>query len=583
VPPLREDLLLSGIGTSPGIVIGPALLVGRCLASVREIELAPEEVEGELNRFHAALEKSAQQIEELKTQVVELIGEKDAAIFDAHLMLVADKVLIDEVEEQIQTRRRNAEFVFGEVIDGYATALAGVEDAYIRDRLTDIRDVAERVIRNLAGDETVDLRDLSEPCIVVADDLSPSDTAGMDRENVLGFVTSIGSRTSHTAIMARAMGIPAVVGVTGVTEQVVPGDRLIIDGSNGHVMLRPSRNVLRRYRRRLRKQEVWLRNIEAEAELPAETIDGFRVQLAVNIELPTEVAAVKRALGVGIGLFRTEFLFLNATELPDEEQQYRAYRKVTEEIAPQSVIFRTLDIGGDKFLSHLNLPGELNPFLGVRAIRLCLSRPDLFAIQLRAILRASIHGKVRIMFPMISTTEELQQAIHHLNAARRELDRRGQVYHPSIDVGIMIEVPAAAMIADKLAPHIDFFSIGTNDLVQYSLAADRANPEIAYLYQPSHPSIIRMLQRVVEAAYTYGKWVGVCGEMASHPVDAMALIGIGFRDLSVSPPAVGPVKMMIRSLNLAPLREYMDYLHQCGHQGIREKLKAFAKDHGVII
>ncbi|OPZ24866.1 MAG: Phosphoenolpyruvate-protein phosphotransferase [Lentisphaerae bacterium ADurb.BinA184] len=559
----RRGAALSGIGVSAGIVIARALVVGSRRGPVQEVPLAAADVDKEIRRFKAVLQASVEQLEGLRRRVAGILGEKDARIFDAHQAMVADQGLIDEVISRIREKRRNAEFVFAQVIQHYADALSKVDDPFIRDRLADIRDVAGRVIGNLLGEKAVDLACLPRRSILVAHDLSPSDTAALDRGNVLGFATAIGSRTSHTAIMARSMGIPAVVGLAAVLDQVHTGDLLIMDGVHGKVLVNPDAATVGDYRRRIRSQERWLRRIEQDAELPAETLDGFRVQLAANIALPAEVEEIRTSYGVGIGLFRTEYLFINRTSLPTEDEQFEAYRKVAEEIYPHSVIIRTLDVGGDKFLSNLRMPGDLNPFLGVRAIRFCLARPDIFLAQLRAILRASSYGKVRIMFPMIATFEELQKAAARLAQARAELDARHVHYNPNMDIGIMVEVPSAALLADRLARHVDFFSLGTNDLVQYSLACDRANPNISYLYQPSHPSIIRMIQMVVQSAYEHGKWVSVCGEMAGEPVLVPLVLGVGIHELSMSPVSLGPIKRLIRSMRLHEAEGLVDRALAC--------------------
>lgn len=541
---------ISGIGVSAGIAIGPAIVVGCDTPKIVEHELPAAQVEDEIRRFHGALEKSRVQLEELRRRVVDALGEQDAGIFDAHLMIVDDECIRNEVDALIRERRRNADFLFSQVIRRYVQALQQVEDDYIRDRQADIRDVSARIIRNIQGTEKPDLAHLAEPRVVVAHDLSPSDTASMNKSNVIGFATCIGSRTSHTAIMSRSLGIPATVGACDLLEHVENGDMIIVDGFRGTVIVRPTPEELAVYQTRLKAQEEWFQRIIAEATLAAETIDGFRVQLAANIELPAEVESIKKTHGVGIGLFRTEYLFIDKHVLPDEEMQFDAYRRVAEEIYPQSVIIRTLDIGGDKFLSHLDMPSELNPFLGVRAIRFCLRRPDIFQTQLRAILRASAHGKVRIMFPMIASVDELQQALGHLQEARRQLDAKGIPYNRHMDVGIMIEVPSAVVIADKLAPLVDFFSVGTNDLIQYSMAADRSNPAIAYLYQPSHPAIIRMLRDVQNAAFRNGIWVSVCGEAASEPLLAPLLLGAGIQELSMSSSSLARMKRLIRSVRM---------------------------------
>lgn len=547
---LASDVKLSGIGVSAGIVIGRVLFVGRDLGSVQEVELADDELDAEILRFKEALSASEKQIAELRRQVGSVLGENDARIFDAHLLVVGDESLIKEVTERIRSDKRNAEYIFDKVINRYVAALNKVDDDYIRDRITDVRDVANRVIGNLRGEPTTKISQLSEPRVIAANDLSPSETATMDKEHVMAFLTRIGSRTSHTAIMARALNIPAVVGITDLFQLLHNGDRVVLDGLRGELIVRPTDKTVEEYRHRIQSQQRWFQIIESETALPAETIDGFRVQLAANIELPDEVEQIRDSYGVGIGLFRSEYVYINEVSLPTEDEQFESYRMVAERIFPQSVIIRTLDIGGDKFLSSMRLPQELNPFLGMRAIRICLSQPEMFRVQLRAILRASAYGKIRIMFPMITTVEEVKAAREQLEIAKKELKERGIPFNPHPDVGIMIEVPAAAMIADQLAPYVDFFSLGTNDLIQYSLAVDRANPDIAYLYQPCHPSIVRLIQRVVHTAYEHGKWVSICGEMAGEPSLVPLILGLGIHELSMSPVSIGLIKRLIRRMRM---------------------------------
>lgn len=562
-PTSSDNLQLTGIGVSRGIVIARAQLIGRTVQEIHEVVLGPDQVEEEIKRFNQALKASEDQLEGLRARVAKILGERDARIFDGHLLLIADEVIIEEVKERIRSECRNAEFVFDEVIDRYAQALSQVSDSYIRDRLTDIRDVAARVINNLRGVVPLTLDKVTEPSVIIAQDISPSDTAAMNRDNVLGFVTAVGSRTSHSAIMARSMNIPAVVGVTGVVNQISNGDPLIVDGLRGRIIVRPDARTIERYRRRLRSQQEWWRIVEAEMALPAETVDGYRAQLAANIELPEEVEQIRQSYGVGVGLFRTEYLFIDREEIPTEDEQYKAYQQVAEDIFPHSVIIRTLDIGGDKFMSKLQMPVDMNPFLGVRAIRFCLQRPDIFITQLRAILRSTVHGKVRIMFPMIATVEELQKALGFLEEAKDQLSREGIDYSRRMDVGIMIEVPSAAIIADCLAKQVDFFSIGTNDLVQYSLAADRGNPEVAYLYQPGHPSIIRLLKHVADAASHEGKWVSLCGEMASDPLFVPLILGLGIHELSMGIHSIGIVKRLIRRIRMYDAEKLVEEAMTC--------------------
>jgi len=559
-----RNVQATGIGVSAGIVMGQALFVGRDLGTVEEQHLTDEEAQQEVRRFEQALANSEEQLEELRQRVTDIIGEEDARIFDAHLLIIGDNNLIENVKKKIREKRKNAEFIFKESIDHYTKALEQVNDVYIRDRIADIRDVANRVISNLRGEETTDVTKLSEPRIVVSHDLAPSDTASMSRDNVMGMVTRIGSRTSHTAIMARALQVPAVVGLAEAFDLVHNGDFLILDGLRGQVIIDPDEEKIEHYRQKIREQEKWFEMLESEMVLPAETRDGFRVQLAANIALPDEVTSLRESFGVGIGLFRSEYIFINRDQVPTEEEQFKAYCKVAENIFPQSVIIRTLDIGGDKILSNLRVGSELNPFLGIRAIRFSLANRELFNVQLKAILRASAFGKVRIMFPLVSTIEEVEQALECLEKAKQELDAQGISYNRHLDVGVMIEVPAAALLADKLAPHVDFFSIGTNDLVQYSLAVDRANPAVAYLYQPSHPSLLHLIENVVHVAYEHGKWVSVCGEMAGDASLVPLILGLGIHELSMSSVSLAVTKRLIRRIRMYDAENLLRQAFECG-------------------
>lgn len=560
VPPTDT---LYGSGVSPGIVIGKAVVVGTSIVSVREYELAPEKVEGEVLRFASALARARAELEELCDRARQSGDQELVDILEMQVMITADGMIEEEVGGRIRRQRRNAGFLLKNYIDEFCERLAQVGNSLFAERTSDIQDLAVRILRKLVGGESTDLSKLPERCILIAHDFSPSDTAGMDRKNVVAFVTSMGSRTSHTAIMARALGIPAVVGVGEGLAMVDDGDELVVDGNRGRVIVSPDPATLARYRERIEQEAVWRAKIEANAMLPAETRDGFHVSVAANVELAEEVGRLGSMHHAGIGLFRTEFLFVKGGGISDEESQYATYRRVTEAIRPYSVIFRTLDIGGDKFLSHFDVPIEINPFLGMRAIRFCLHREDIFRNQLRAILRASAHGKVRVLFPMITTVDELRSTLAILDDVKADLERRGVPHNPDLDVGIMIEVPAAAMIADKLAPYVDFFSIGTNDLVQYTMAVDRSNPDIAYLYQPGHPSIVRLLDRVVRAANEHGRWVGICGEMAAEPLYLPLVLGLGINELSMSPVAIPIIKDLVRDINMLEAQELVAQAMDC--------------------
>ncbi|MFW5802635.1 MAG: phosphoenolpyruvate--protein phosphotransferase [Verrucomicrobiota bacterium] len=563
---------LVGTGVSAGIVIGRALVWHDPFSNPSRIDLGADAIEDEVHRFSVAIQQSVAQIHELKERVAEALGSRNAAVFDAHVMLVGDQAMLEEVEATIRREQCNAEFAFHTVLNRYQDALRDLKDGYIRDRLADIRDVAARVINNLTGQCGLSLAHLPDPRVVIAHDLTPSETADIDRQNVIGFATEIGSRTSHTAIMARSLSIPAVVGAPQLTNTVYNDEMVILDGYRGLLIPSPTEETLADYRARIESQQRWFSNIQAEANLPPETPDGFRVRLAANIEQSDEIEQAKEQYGVGIGLYRTEYLFLNRPALPNEEEQLAAYRQAAEAILPRSVIFRTLDIGGDKFLSNLKLPNELNPFLGNRAIRFCLERPEIFRTQIRAILRASAFGKVRLMFPMITTVEEIRQAQNHVQDAKDQLRREKVAFNPYLDVGIMIETPAAAMLADKLAEHVDFFSIGTNDLIQYCMAADRSNPDVGWLYQPCHPALIRLIKQVLAAACRHGRWVSVCGEMAADPVTLPLLLGLGVQELSMSPMALPGVKRLIRRLRMHQAETVVDQALACSTAEEVEKL-----------
>jgi len=546
---------LQGISVSPGVAIGQAFVLHAREVTVQAYALGDQEIEAEIARFNRAVQSSQKQIEKLREQVAAKIDQAHAAIFDTHLLILQDPLLIDETLRLIREEKKNAEFLLSEVTEKVVELFANLQDEYFSARHTDIQDVSHRILNNLMEIEHQRLAGLSEPVVVVAHDLTPSDTAHMTRDKVLGFVTESGSLTSHTAIMAKALEIPAIVGCEGVLAHVRTGDPVALDALKGIFVVGPEEDELAGCVRSGEDFERTSASLVGLRHLPAETLDGYRVELSANIELPKEVEQAIRYGADGIGLFRTEFIYLDRQRLPTEEEQYEVYAGVLTAMQPKSVIFRTLDLGGDKFLSPVPLGRELNPFLGLRAIRLCLEYPDVFRTQLRAILRASALGNAKIMFPMVSSVREVRAAKDLLEQTKADLKKEGKPFAENLETGIMIEIPAAAISADMLAPEVDFFSIGTNDLIQYTIAVDRVNEKVAHLYEPMHPSILRLIRNVVNAAHQEGIWVGLCGEMAADPVTAIILLGIGIDELSVGPVAIPELKSVIRQLRLSETKE----------------------------
>ncbi|MGI9951887.1 phosphoenolpyruvate--protein phosphotransferase [Moorellaceae bacterium AZ2] len=566
---------LTGIAASPGIAIGRAFILRELNLKPSSSTIDPQEVEGELARTREAFRASRTQLEAIRGRVVAQMGEKKAAIFDAHLMLLDDPVLVKQVERLIREDHRHPSSAIAQVVEEYAAVFEGMEDTYLRERAVDIRDIGWRLLANLAGLELSTLADLYEPSIVVAHDLTPSDIAQASKDLVLGFATDVGGRTSHTAIIARSLGIPAVVGLDRLTSQVTPGDLLVVDGVEGVVILRPSEEILKEYRARQERFSAVQQELRALRALPTQTVDGHRVEVAANIGNAEEVMHALHWGAEGVGLFRTEFLFMNRNRLPGEEEQYQAYRAAAEAMKPGIVTIRTLDLGGDKHIPSLNIPREANPFLGWRAIRISLECRDLFRDQLRAIFRAAAYGRVRVMFPMIATREELLHCKEVVEEVKRELAAKGVPYDPSVQVGIMVETPAAAVAADILAPEVDFFSIGTNDLIQYTLAVDRMNEKVAYLYDPFNPSVLRLIKHVVEAGHAHGCIVGMCGEMAGEPLAIPLLLGLGLDEFSMSPSSIPLAKKIIRSLTMTEAKEIAKKVlsFRSSHES-REYLKA---------
>ena len=540
----NSELKLRGIPVSEGVSRGRVVVLNRHRIVPAKTSFETLNPEAEEARFLAALDKTRQQILEIQKRLHDKIGAKQSLIFDAHLLVLEDPAVLEEVNRKIREEKLSSEYALYNATEKYAEALSAVDDSYLSERAADIRDVIQRVLGNLTGQsKQYGLKDLTEPCIIVANDLTPSDTANLDSEKVLGFITEIGSKTSHTAILARSLQIPAVLGLGKDIHELKAGQSILLDGFNGFVVISPSDQLLFEYGQLVKRQNTIETSLQKIRTEPAKTLDNHSITLSANIERATDVQAVLKSGATGVGLFRTEFLFINRTDLPDEEEQFQSYKKVSEALNPEPVIIRTLDLGGDKLLSHVNVSAEMNPFLGWRAIRLCLQEKDLFRTQLRAILRASAFGNLKIMYPMISGIDELDEANNLLEECQQELRVKGEKFSEKIEIGVMIETPSAAMISDKLAKRVHFFSIGTNDLIQYALAVDRLNEKIAHLYEPTHPGILRLIKTTVDAGKENGIWTGVCGEMASDLSMVPLLIGLGVEELSVASSMVPREKM----------------------------------------
>jgi phosphoenolpyruvate-protein phosphotransferase (PTS system enzyme I) len=547
----KGERVFRGIPVSAGVCRGKILVFGRSPHNIAKRLLSDSELPEEINRLEKALVQTRQEILDVQHKVSQAMGAEEGSIFDAHLLVLEDRTLLDEVMRLITEEKVNAEFAFYHVAERYASTLSAIEDDYLRERATDMRDVTGRVLGNLTGhQEDVDLRHLPEPCIIISRDLTPSNTAQLDRTKVLGFATDIGSRTSHTAIMARSLRIPAVVGLKSASDEMENGQYALLDGFNGIIIINPTDQTLFEYGQLIRKQVTLEEKLRDILHKPAVTLDGHRVFLSANIEQAADTQSVIESGAEGVGLFRTEYLYISREHLPSEEEQYRAYRQVVLALKPHAVVIRTFDLGGDKFLSHLQVPTEMNPFLGWRAIRFCLQQREIFRNQLRAILRASADGNVKMMYPMISGLDELKQANALVDEYKAELRKEGVPFDENMEIGAMIEIPSAALIADSLARRLKFFSIGTNDLIQYALAVDRMNEKIAHLYEPTHPAIVQLIKAAVDAARRNKIWVSVCGEMAGDPVFAPLLLGLGVDELSAAPPLVPQVKFMVRRLKI---------------------------------
>ena len=553
---VHRELEFRGIGVSPGIASGPVLLLKADDHPLPEYAIPAEEVPREMIRLEAALIETRRQLHEIQQRVGEAMGGESAGIFEAHLHVVDDPSFVDEIYRDVREKRKNIEKALFEVSERYAQTLLQMDDDYLRERATDIRDVTRRILKNLMGGGFDLLAGLETPRVLVARDIAPSEMAAFDRRKILGVVTELGSPTSHTAIMARAMDLPAIVGLRDLCGRLADGDRVILDGVRGVLVLHPSPSREEDYGRIARSRSIIQKRLAALKEEAAVTLDGHAVVLSANIEMPADVEAVWARGARGVGLFRSEYLYLASAGEPSEERQYQAYAEVARRILPESVIIRTLDLGGDKLPASVKIPEESNPFLGWRAIRLCLARPEIFKTQLRALLRASAHNPdLRIMYPMVSSAGEVDQAGVLLEECKAELASAGVAFNPDIEVGVMIEIPSAALTADLIAPKVKFFSIGTNDLVQYTLAVDRVNERVAHLYEPTHPAVLKLIRLTVEAGRRHGIWTGVCGEMAGNPILTPLLLGLGVDELSASPGAIPLVKDVIRHIRFSEALE----------------------------
>lgn len=552
--------MLKGIAASSGYAQAKVYRLEHPVLNVEKKDANPEE---EVIKFEKALEKTREDIKAIQKKAEGKLSDEELAIFDAHLEFTHDPGLIDQVIDIVNKDSVNAEYALDNVANMFISMFEAMEDAYFKERAADIKDVSYRIKAHLMGVKIADLSLIDEPSIIVAYDLTPSDTAQLDKEFTKGFVTEIGGRTSHSAIMARSLEIPAIVGVSSVLENLEHGDEIIMDALEGIVIINPTADDKTKYTALALEYEEYRKALLVLKDEPSVTLDGHQVELAGNIGSVLDADAVLENGGEGIGLYRTEFLYMDNDHLPTEDEQFEAYKAVLEKMGDRPVVVRTLDIGGDKELDYLKLPEEMNPFLGYRAIRLCLDQPDIFRTQLRALIRASHYGKLRIMFPMIATVDEFKEARAIYDEEYAKLVAENVAVSDDIEVGMMVEIPAAAVLADQFAKISDFFSIGTNDLVQYSMAADRMNEKVSYLYQPLNPSLLRLIKMTIDGGHKEGRWVGMCGEMAGDPLAAPVLLGLGLDEFSMSATSILETRKVIRNLNLSEMQDLASKALEC--------------------
>lgn len=560
----QNNIILNGIAASSGVAIGKVFVLEEDDFLVIKKEISGSQIKQELARLKNAMEKTKIELEENQKELNKVLGENYAKIADAHLLILNDPMIRDEVKKLVN-KGTNAEYAVHQVVENFSKTFDLIDNEYFRERKHDLLDVAKKIMRNLLGKTKKSLTDLSEDSIIVAKNLTPADTVNMKEVMVKGFVTEIGGKTSHTALVARSLEIPAVVGLKDVTYKVKQGMPIIVDGNLGLVILDPSEETIENYKREYEIQISYKKELEKFKDLPAVTTDGREVILGANIENPEEVRATLKHGANAIGLYRSEFMYMSKKTMPTEEEHYQNYSKVAKMMMPYEVIIRTMDLGGDKIsrLGLMNIGREANPFMGLRAIRFCLKYPDIFKTQLKGILRASVHGNIKIMYPMISRISEIKQANKILEQAKEELKKEGKKFRDDIEVGVMIEVPSAAVISDIIAKEVDFLSIGTNDLIQYTMAVDRVNADVAHLYTPMHPAILRLLKNIIDSAHAAGKNVGMCGEMAGDPAYTAILLGLGLDEFSMSAGQIPKVKKIIRSISRTEAKKLVEQLFKC--------------------